>query len=56
MTRNPFTTKEIVESVDKMDGHNFEVFVGKLFTALGYKTTVTKQSNDQGVDVIAKKK
>lgn len=49
------TLAEIIASVDNMDGYVFEEFVGKLFGVMGYRTSVTKQSNDQGVDVIAEK-
>jgi len=40
--------------LEEMDGYEFEEFVAKLFEKMGYETTVTKASNDQGVDVIAK--
>jgi HJR/Mrr/RecB family endonuclease len=35
--------------------YEFENFIAKLFTAMGYKTQVTKKSGDYGIDVIAKK-
>ncbi|KIL38518.1 hypothetical protein SD70_25975 [Gordoniibacillus kamchatkensis] len=38
-----------------MDGHEFERFIGTLFSKMGYSTEVTKGSGDQGVDVIAEK-
>jgi len=41
--------------VDMMDGIEFEHFVCDLFNGAGYKASVTKQSNDQGLDVIASK-
>ncbi|RQN11113.1 restriction endonuclease [Clostridium butyricum] len=38
-----------------MTGSEFEIFVGELFKEMGYKTTVTKASGDQGIDVVAEK-
>ena len=35
-----------------LDGWRFEEEVAKIFTLLGYKTTVTKGSGDGGVDII----
>lgn len=40
--------------LDAMNGYEFEQFVAKLFSNMGYSTEVTKKSGDQGVDVIAK--
>lgn len=40
--------------IDLMTGLEFEKFVGKLYSKLGYRVTFTK-NNDQGTDVIAKK-
>ncbi|MBE7081741.1 MAG: restriction endonuclease [Clostridiales bacterium] len=39
-----------------MDGQEFENFVTELFSLLGYTTSHTKLSGDQGVDVIAEGK
>lgn len=44
-----------VEEIDIMTGYEFEGFVGKLFSEMGFSTTVTKSSGDQGIDIIAKK-
>ena len=44
-----------IEEIDLMSGEEFEFFITQLFTAMGYKTTHTKLSGDQGVDVIAEK-
>lgn len=41
--------------IDNMSDSEFETFIAKLFTSFGYQAEVTKQSGDQGVDVIAKK-
>ena len=38
-----------------MSGQEFEQFVSSLFNELGYETSVTKTSGDQGIDIIAKK-
>lgn len=48
--------KYSIEDVDFMSGVEFENFVVYLFTQLGYKTSHTKLSGDQGIDVIAKKR
>lgn len=40
---------------DKMDGNNFEGFLGTLFNKMGYKVTRTKNSGDQGADLIIEK-
>jgi len=44
-----------IDDIDLMDGKAFEEFIAKLFTKMGYTTTITKQTGDQGIDVIAKK-
>ena len=41
--------------VDLMDGAEFEKFVAFLFGKMGYSTTTTKSSGDQGLDVIARR-
>lgn len=38
-----------------MSGQEFEQFVSSLFNELGYETSVTKTSGDQGIDVVATK-
>ena len=38
-----------------MTGIEFEQFIEKIFKNMGYKTELTKQSGDQGIDIIAKK-
>ena len=40
--------KSGIRYIDKMDGHQFEVYLKALFRELGYSPTVTKQSNDLG--------
>ncbi|MBB6713112.1 restriction endonuclease [Clostridium gasigenes] len=38
-----------------MSGYEFEDFISKLFKKMGYSTSVTKRSGDQGIDVIVEK-
>jgi len=45
-----------IRYIDKMDGHQFEVYLKALFRELGYSPTVTKQSNDFGADLVLKGK
>ena len=44
-----------IYDIDKMSGHQFEKYLGSLFPALGYKTEITKASNDFGADLILRK-
>lgn len=44
-----------ITDVDMMSGDEFEHFLAALFKKLGYKAETTKQSGDQGIDVIAQK-
>lgn len=37
-----------IYDIDKMSGHQFEKYLGRLFQDLGYKTEVTRASNDFG--------
>ena len=41
---------------DSMDPISFENLIARMFSRMGYMTTTTKASGDQGIDVIAKKK
>jgi HJR/Mrr/RecB family endonuclease len=45
-----------IADIDLMSGAQFESFIADLFDKLGYKTYVTKQSGDQGIDVIAERR
>ena len=47
--------KYSIDDIDLMGGHEFEAFVALMFSKMGYSTTVTKGSGDQGIDVIAEK-
>lgn len=42
-------------AVDAMSGYDFEDFLSKLFTTIGYDVQVTKRSSDQGADLFAEK-
>ncbi|MBD7969568.1 restriction endonuclease [Paenibacillus gallinarum] len=55
LMKNKTKLKYTINDVDLMNGHEFEQLISLLFTKMGYSTTVTKGSGDQGVDVIAEK-
>ncbi|WP_253187253.1 restriction endonuclease [Paenibacillus sp. GP183] len=38
-----------------MDGRQFELYLGLLFKALGYKTEVTLSAGDYGADLVIEK-
>ena len=40
---------------DVENGYEFEEYVAKLYQRLGFETTVTRKSGDQGADIIAKR-
>nr|WP_187254555.1 restriction endonuclease [Alkalicoccus halolimnae] len=42
-------------SIDDLDGRQFEFFVSDLLSCIGYMTEVTKASGDQGMDILARK-
>ncbi|GLC78321.1 restriction endonuclease [Lacrimispora brassicae] len=44
-----------IDDVDLMNGNEFEHFICELYNKMGYSSEVTKQSGDQGLDVIAEK-
>lgn len=44
-----------IKKVDTMDGIEFEHFLAKLFTKMGYYAQVTKASGDQGADLLLEK-
>lgn len=46
-------TKYTIADIDLMTGVEFEEFIALLFKKMGYFSQVTKQSGDQGIDVIA---
>ena len=54
--QNKIETIPEFETINSMDGREFELFVGNLFNMLGYSNiTVTQSSRDFGADVIAEK-
>jgi restriction system protein len=44
---------QILDALDDIDHHDFQVFVAGLLNALGYKTQVGKKGKDGGVDILA---
>ncbi|PEZ02506.1 restriction endonuclease [Bacillus sp. AFS018417] len=48
--------KSGIRYIDKMDGHQFEVYLKALFRELGFRPEVTQQSNDFGADLVFKGK
>jgi len=47
--KNKSDLKKLLHTIDP---YSFEHLVEKLFNAMGYKTEITKRSNDLGVDII----
>ncbi|GGH17214.1 restriction endonuclease [Paenibacillus segetis] len=47
--------KSGIADIDKMDGFQFEKYLGYLFQAKGYKTQVTKAAGDYGADLVLQK-
>lgn len=46
---------KFTKSILKMNPRQFEIFIAELFKSNGYKTKLTKESNDGGKDVVAYK-
>lgn len=44
-----------IADIDKMEGRQFEYYLGQLFKSHGYTTEVTKASGDFGADLILKR-
>lgn len=44
-----------IHDIDKMDGRQFELYLGLLYKALGYKTEVTRSTGDFGADLVIEK-
>ncbi|SDM85919.1 Restriction endonuclease [Psychrobacillus sp. OK028] len=51
---NEFESSITINMIDEMNGYEFELFIVELFTKMGFKAEVTKGSNDQGIDIIAR--
>ncbi|MHC1775356.1 MAG: restriction endonuclease [Lentimicrobium sp.] len=47
--------KYSISDTDLMNGVQFENFIALLFKFMGYRTTITPASGDQGIDIIAEK-
>lgn len=52
---NDFELPMTMEEIDNMDGLQFEDFLSKLFSKMGYGVQLTKASGDQGADLIIEK-
>lgn len=46
--------KKIIDSINRFDGRDFELFMGFIFEQLGYKSTVSQATRDGGKDIILK--
>lgn len=44
-----------IDEIDKMDGRQFEHYLGQLFTSQGYRAEVTRAAGDFGADLILRK-
>lgn len=47
--------RELIQSLRMMEPSGFEEYTANLFSKLGYKTRITGDSYDKGIDVIAEK-
>ena len=45
-----------ISKIDSLNGQEFEEFIADYFCYLGFKTSLTPTSGDNGIDVIAKNK
>ncbi|HLD52746.1 MAG TPA: SNF2-related protein [Sediminibacterium sp.] len=58
LKKNRLQPKQRIENKSKdfnsLDPFEFEVFIGELFSQMGYNSRVTKKSNDGGIDIFAK--
>src|SRR5262245_29866589 len=45
--------RDLLRRLRDLDGSEFETFLERLFTAMGYDVTVTGGSGDEGIDVVA---
>lgn len=50
-----FASKKQISELYQLHPADFEVYVAELYKRLGYKTQLTKQSGDDGIDIFAKK-
>lgn len=52
MSYNVRQAKRDLKKIDKMDGREFEVFLSRMYSALGYSVTLTRATRDFGADLI----
>jgi HJR/Mrr/RecB family endonuclease len=50
-----FSMIDRLETMRKMNPVEFEIFIGSLFTSMGYQADTTKKSGDHGVDLYLRK-
>jgi restriction system protein len=50
---NKFHQLQSVSNIDVLSGSEFEIFLANMYNNLGYKTKLTKNGADWGVDIIA---
>lgn len=56
MESNSNLSKKItIDDIDLMEGEEFERFLRKLFSKMGYNAEITKKTGDQGADLIIEK-
>jgi HJR/Mrr/RecB family endonuclease len=55
LLKTPSSRKVFIADIDLMSGYEFETFISELFRKMGYTSTVTKGSGDQGIDILAEK-
>ncbi len=53
--KNDCLKRSGITEIDKMDGRQFEHYLGLLFKTQGYKTTVTRAAGDYGADLVIEK-
>lgn len=51
----PVSSAEIIRHLQKLEPDEFEHFISDLWERLGWETTVTTESRDRGIDVIAER-
>lgn len=52
MSYNVRQARRDLKKIDKMDGREFEVFLSRMYSALGYSVTLTRATRDYGADLI----
>jgi heat shock protein HtpX len=50
-----YTNEQMIDALQTVDAYSFEELVADLWDAMGWETTVTTESKDRGVDVIAER-